>query len=276
MSHVEAPFIIAVIRSKEKSLLGDNEITRMMHAASIKEVRGVLMSTLYAPFLTDDISIQDGLTNSLEAEFAWLHRSLDSKKILAFIGARYDILHIALGCIALAKGELHMPAISKLGVLSQDTLQAMIFTNDFVATPGTAFYVKKIAAQKEAIAHNTWSMPFLFAEMRDALEELMESLAVTPFMHALATQVQKRHASDDALRADGLPESATVYEWEWDAKAIELARSQRFEPTGYDPIIAYWIIKEMEVKTISLVCTSIAGGFTKEETTALIRPFAHV
>ncbi|MDA1169348.1 MAG: V-type ATPase subunit [bacterium] len=276
MSYVEAPFIIAVIRSKEKNLLGDNEITRMMHASSLKEAREVLMSTPYAPFITGDISVQDGLTSYAEAEFGWLSRSIENRKILAFIGARYDMLHIASGIIALAKGELHMPAISTVGLLSQNTLQEMIFTESFEETTATAFYVNKIAVQKEAIANNTWSMPFLFAEMRDALEELLESLATTPFMHALVLHVKNHHASDIALRSNGLPADATAYEWEWDATAIELARTKRFEPTGHDPIIAYWIIKEMEIKTINLLCTAIAGGFTKQEATALIRPFAHV
>lgn len=276
MSHVEAPFIIAVIRSKEKNLLGDNEFTRLGHAISIKEAREVLMSTPYAPFITGDILLRGGLMNALEAEFQWLSRSLDSRNILAFIGARYDILHMARGIIALAKGELHMPAISKVGLLSQDVLQEMIFTEGFAETFATALYVTKIAVQKKAIANDTWSIPFLFAEMRDALEELLESLATTPFMHALALHVKNRHASDIALRNDGLPADATAYEWEWDARAIELALSQRFEPTGYDPIIAYWIIKEMEIKTVQLVCTALSGGFTKQETTALIRPFAHV
>lgn len=276
MPQVEAPFIIAVIREKEKTLLSDNEITRIMHEMSLLDAREVLMDTPYALFLTEDVSIPHGLTKALEAEFLWLAEHLDDKNVLAFIAARYDVLHLAQAIIALNAGEPHVPEMSRIGTLSHELLQEMVFTQGYVPTKETRFWVEAVRVQKEAITNNTWSMPFLFESMQHVLEDRLQELASTPFMKQLAAQVKSRHESDSALRGDAGVTDAVAYEWDWDAKAIRLAASLRFEPIGYDPIIAYWITKEMEVKTITLVFAALAGGFSPEEVTRLIRPFAHV
>lgn len=276
MPQVEAPFIIAVIREKEKHLLGDNEITRIMHADSVADAREVLMSTPYAMFLTEDSSIRSGLTRALEAEFSWLREHLDDKDTLAFIGARYDVLHVAQAVIALSLGEPHAPLSPALGTLSHEMIHEMVFTEGNGETKETQFWSRHIRAQKEALQQGTWSMPFLFESMQHALEERLQELANTPFAKALASHVQSRHESDRMFREDTTRTDSTQYEWQWDAKAIELARSLRFEPIGYDPIIAYWITKEMEVKTINLIFAGLTSGFSHEEIAALIRPFAHV
>lgn len=276
MSRVEAPFITAVIREKEKSLLGDNEITRIMHADSQGDAREVLMSTPYAMFLTENASVQSGVVRALEAEFLWLEDHLDDADTLAFIAARYDVLHLAQAIIALGAGEPHAPLISRIGTLSHDALQEMVFTQEHAETKDTRFWMKHITAQKEAIAAGTWSMPFLFASMQRVLEERLADLANTPFTKALAEHTRSRHESDMNARKEGTLLDATRYEWEWDAKAIALARELRFEPIGYDPIIAYWITKEMEVRNITLLFAALAGGFSKEEATSLIRPLAHL
>src|SRR3989344_1760952 len=271
MSYVEAPFLIAVIREKEKSLLGDNEITRIMHAKSLADAREVLMSTPYAMFLSEGSSIQSGLTSALEHEFIWLERHLDNSNILAFIAARYDVLHVAQAVIALAEGEVHAPSTSRIGTVSHSMLQELVFTNSNAMTKEMKFWVSCIASQKDAIVNGTWSMPFLFASMQQVLEERLRSLASTPFMKTLAEQLKSRHESDRKLQEDRSRTDAARYEWEWDVQAIKLARSFRFEPVGYDPIIAYWITKEMERKTISLMFAALAGGFSTEETRSFIR-----
>lgn len=274
MSTVEAPFIIAVIREKEKSFLGTNEMTRIMHADSAQSAREVLMSTPYAVFLSGDTPLRTGLTAALEAEFMWLTESLDNKEALAFIGARYDALHVAQGIIALQKGEVHMPATSHIGILSHDMLHNMIFTPEYIPSKHTHHWYEYIQEQKHAIQENTWTMPLLFEAMQRALEERLAQIAFTPFMKELAEHVKNHHASDTIMQKNSDVAHATQYEWEWDAKAIALAQKQRFEPIGYDPIIAYWIMKEMEIKTITLMFASIMGGFSKEETTSLIRSSA--
>jgi len=276
MSNVEAPFIIAVIREKEKSLLGDNEITRMMHAASLHDAREVLMSTPYALFLAQGAAVQDALMSALEAEFLWLKSHLDNKSILAFIGARYDVLHVAQGIIALASGQINIPTTTHIDTLTHHTIQEMIFLEGYIPTKDTLFWHKHIAVQKEAIKNGTWSMPYLFESMEQVVEERLATLATTPFMKSLATHVREQHQSDRAFREHAETVDVSRYEREWDAKIIALAKTLRFEPIGYDPIIAYWVTKEMEIKTIRLMFASLANGFSKEEILTLVRPFAHV
>ncbi len=276
MPQVEPPYIIAVIREKEKGFLGENEITRMMHATSLQEAREVLMSTPYAVFLTGDVSVRDGLYRALEAEYLWLEETIDSTDAIAFIGARYDVLHIAQGIIVFAKREPHMPNTNRLGTLSHATLQEMIFTPGYTDTKDLTFWLEFIATQKEAIKNNAWSMPFLFDAMQHMLEERLAHVAFTPFMRVLALHAKSHHERDIALRSSSSFTEAMKYEWEWDANVVALAREKRHDPTGYDPIIAYWLLKEMEVKTITLIFAALTGGFSKEETTSLIRPLARV
>ena len=276
MSHVEAPFIIAVIREKEKRFLGEPEMVRIMHATSLAEAREVLLSTPYALYLAGDASLSDGLTQYLESEFLWLQQSLDNANVVAFLAARYDALHCAQAVIALATGQPHVSAISRIGTLSHNTLQAMVFTDGYIPTKSTQYWFTCIHRQREAIAAGTWSMPFLFESMQHALEDYLEALATTSFMKALSSLVRERHISDMAFRNNLGQVDPARYEREWDAKAATLARDLRFEPVGYDPIVAYWITREMEYKTIRLLFAARAGGFAKQETLSLIRPFAHV
>ncbi len=277
MPTVEAPFIIAVIREKEKFLFGDNEVTRMMHTLSMKDAREVLMSTPYAMFLQEGVSVSDALTNALETEYAWLAEHLDNEKIVAFIGARYDALHIALGIMALHNGQTHMPKVPELGILSQELLQEFIFTNSDKPDTQYQYWQDVIAREKQELAAHTWATTQFFIRIQEALEQRLQQLAKTPLMHALADSTRERHARDIELRNS--PEQlndATQYEYDWDMQAVTRAQAFYIEPTGYDPIIAYWIIKEMEVKTIRLIFAGLAGGFSREEIQALIRPLTRV
>ncbi|OGY31198.1 MAG: hypothetical protein A3C02_04755 [Candidatus Andersenbacteria bacterium RIFCSPHIGHO2_02_FULL_45_11] len=248
MSTTEAPFIIAVIREKEKSLLGDNEITRIMHASSASEAREVLMSTPYAVFLSDGTSVPDALVRALEAEFAWLQDSLDDNDILAYIAARYDVLHLAQAIIAYASNVPHIQYATHIGTLTHEMLYAMVFTQEYVASKESRFWLACVQTQKKAIAEQVWNMPFLFESMRRVLEDRLTALAKTPLTRALAQHVQSRHAADKAWQKGGVHADVAHYESEWDSRAIALVRELRFEPVGYDPIVAYWITREMEVK----------------------------
>lgn len=271
MPEVEAPFIIAVIREKEKYLLGDQEITRILHTSSLSDAREQLMSTPYGVFLVDGVPLQTGLVRAMEAEFLWLRDSLDNADIVAFIAARYDVLHCAQAIIALATGDPHVPSTSAVGTVSHEVLQAMAFTADYTPNKQTQFWYNVMQTQKAAIRENRWSMSYLFVSMQRALEDRFTMLATTPFMKSLASSVKSRHEHDAVFRQHTSATDATQYEWEWDAKTIDLVRGFRFDPVGYDAIIAYWITKEMEVKSINLIYAALANGFSKEEARLLLR-----
>lgn len=257
MSTVEAPFIIAVIREKEKSLLGDNEITRIMHASSLSEAREVLMSTPYAVFLSDGISVPDALVRALEAEFAWLQESLDDRGILAYIAARYDVLHLAQAIIAYVTNMPYAQHATRIGTLTHEMLHAMVFAEENMVSKESRFWFACVQAQKKAAIEQVWSMAFLFESMRCVLEDQLTSLAKTPLTRALAQYVRDRHAADAVWQHEGVHADVARYEWDWDARAIALAQELRFEPIGYDPIVAYWITKEMEVKKTALMFAAL-------------------
>ncbi|OGY37230.1 MAG: hypothetical protein A3E36_01380 [Candidatus Andersenbacteria bacterium RIFCSPHIGHO2_12_FULL_45_11b] len=271
MPTVEAPFITAVIREKEKTMLGENEVTRIMHAQTMHDMREVLMTTPYATHLANDVSISDAVTNYLEQEFAWLADSLDNDMVLAFLGTRYDALHVAQGILALSAGESAMPSIPELGILSHAQLQEMIFDSVFIEKAPASSWARIIQEQQQAIAQGTWSSPQLFAAMQQELEVQLEHFAQSPFMHELAALAKAHHEADHAMRNATLPESAAAYERTWDESALALAKQFQYEPVGYDPIVAYWITKEYEAKNIRLLVAAIQGGFSQQEAGALIR-----
>lgn len=261
MSTVEAPFIIAVIREKEKSLLGDNEITRIMHAPSLDEAREVLMSTPYAVFLSDGTSVPDALVRAIEAEFAWLQDSLDDRDILAYIAARYDVLHLAQAIIAYAMNVPYVKHATSIGTLTHATLHAMVFTEEYSVSKESRAWFACVQTQKKAITEQTWSTSFLFESMQHVLEDRLTSLSKTPLTRALAQYIQDRHAADAIWQHYGVHADVAQYELEWDSRAIALVRELRFEPVGYDPIVAYWITKEMEVKKTALMFAALTYAY---------------
>ncbi|MCH8748134.1 V-type ATPase subunit [Patescibacteria group bacterium] len=75
----------------------------------------------------------------------------------------------------------------------------------------------------------------------------------------------------DLLQAVRKRESATAYERAWDEVALTAAREYRAAPIGFDPIIAFWITLELEVKTIRLIISGKLQGLTSEQLSPLVR-----
>jgi vacuolar-type H+-ATPase subunit C/Vma6 len=272
MSRVEAPFITAVIREKEKSSFSDLHVSRILNAPSVQEMREVLMGTPYGIHLADGSSIPDGAMKFLEHEYVWLTEHLDNAEVVAFISDRYDALHIALGLLARTQGETTMPHIPKLGILSHAILQEMIFDEVFLEKSTWSEIIK---TQLDAIKDNSWTSSMLFEAMKIGLEEALAYHAKTQFMKDIARITKEHHESDSAIReSDEMPEDITAYELSWDTSVIERAKTFTYEPVGYDPIVAYWMLKELEVKNIRMLYAALSGGFSKEETRALIRNLA--
>ncbi|MEO6078071.1 MAG: V-type ATPase subunit [Candidatus Andersenbacteria bacterium] len=272
MPRVEAPFITAVIREKEKSAFSELHVSRILNAPNAQEMREVLMGTPYGIHLADGSSIPDGAEKHLEHEYSWLTEHLDSADVLAFISARYDALHIALGILARTQEETTMPHIPKLGMLSHAVLQEMIFDEVFAKEDIWSAIIKN---QITATKNNSWTSSMLFEAMKTGLEEALASHAKTAFMKDITRVTKEHHESDSAIRESGeMPGDITAYELSWDTSVIERAKTFRYEPVGYDPIVAYWMLKELEVKNIRMLYAALSGGFSQEETRALIRQLA--
>ncbi len=275
MPKTEAPFVIAIIREKENYLLRDDDITRILHAETLHDAREALMSTPYAAYLADAPSVPAAVKSAMEAEFAWLADLIDDKRALQFIGARYDLLHIAQAILAFASGASAADKEAAIGTLRHEAIHAMVFTDSYVPGKDDRFFFDIVAAQKAAIQDGTWNATTLFSDMEQALEERLAALAYTPFMKKIAELVKEKHESDREFRLRDMSQAdAAQHERRWDTALLALAREERYEVIGYDPVIAYWIIKEMEAKTITMIFAALAGGFSKEQTTSLVRTFS--
>lgn len=275
MPKTEAPFITAIIREKENYLLSTDDLTRILHADTMHDAREALMSTPYALYLTDTPSIQHAVSRAMEAEFAWLSDLINEPRVLAFIATRYDLLHLAQAILARAMGAGVAQSGENIGTLSHEKIHAMVFTDAFVPEKEDRFFFTLATTQKEAIENGTWNTTMLFSAMERALEERLEETAYTPFMKRIASLAKEKHAADYEFRThDMMAQDAAQYERTWDTKLLALAKEQRYEVIGYDPVIAYWIIKEMEAKTITMVFAALAGGFSKERTASLTRTFS--
>ncbi len=275
MPKTEAPFVIAIIREKENYLLSNDDLTRILHADTLHDAREALMSTPYAVYLSDTPSIQRAMSKAMEAEFAWLFDLIDQPRVLAFLSARYDLLHLAQAILALASGSGSSQTSEKIGTLSHETIHAMVFTDSFVPEKEDRFFFTVATEQKEAIKNGAWNTTMLFSAMEHALEERLATAAYTPFMKRIADLTKEKHAADREFRTqDMMVQDAAQYERQWDTTLLLLAREQKHEVIGYDAVIAYWIIKEMEVKTITMVFAGLAGGFSKERIASLTRTFS--
>ena len=276
MPKTEAPFIIAIIREKENYLLSNDDLTRILHADTLHDAREALMSTPYALYLSDTPSIQQAMSKAMEAEFAWLSDLIDQPRVLAFLAARYDLLHLAQAILAsVTSGSGSSETNEKIGTLSSEKIHAMVFTDSFVPEKEDVFFFAIATKQKEAIKNGTWNTTMLFSAMEHALEERLATTAYTPFMKTIAGLAKEKHAADYEFRTqDMIGQDAAQYERKWDTKLLALALDQKHEVIGYDAVIAYWIIKEMEAKTITMVFSALAGGFSKERTASLTRTFS--
>jgi V/A-type H+/Na+-transporting ATPase subunit C len=66
--------------------------------------------------------------------------------------------------------------------------------------------------------------------------------------------------------------SAIEYDRAWDEALVNLLRQYRWQAEGYDPILAYWYAKELEVKTVRLVLSAKLGGLAAKTVATLVRP----
>lgn len=83
------------------------------------------------------------------------------------------------------------------------------------------------------------------------------------------------HMTDTILEEVRAGRGAVAYERAFDEALISLLRAHRLEVSGYDPIIAYWLSKEMERKTLRMVLSAKFSGVDAVVLKELVRPLAH-
>lgn len=306
MPQTEAPFIIGVIREREKNLLDSEHFIRFIEATSLSDALRVLNDTVYAAWLNPTAGLEAGL-NALASHLIstqrWLDELLDQARVSQFIAARYDGLNVAEALIAYGERHDKPSTLSPLGWLDHELLYSAIWhQHDLTSLPD--LWRRLIISHLTLLPSDKpdWKKR-LIEQVAEATMGWYEQCAVTPLMTKISQLYRDRYATDRLLRTtdqrlpdimgrlqvDGythltLPNLTTVrelqdslaYELSWDKELMTAIAGARFEPIGYDPILSFWYRQELEIKTLHLLLTAKANHLPKETLLKMISPLAPI
>ena len=71
--------------------------------------------------------------------------------------------------------------------------------------------------------------------------------------------------------AEALKESPSAFERWCDNRLIETIRPQKTNPASMGPVIAYYLARQNEIKTVRIILTAKANGFSEEATRERVR-----
>jgi len=271
MTSGQIPFIVGVIREKEKSLLEQDEYTRLIDDITSGNARSVLTDTAYGLHLAGDLTPAQALDARLYEEFSWLVNELGANHpAMIYIAARYDALHIANALIDYQAGKEMASAKTRLGLLSAELLTSTIWRNhgwEDVPAPWRTF----MQEQRDATQSDDWSRKQVLEAVGEQYLEVLKGAGKSKLMKSLTALTQERTELEKEIRPDSLPTDLVAYEKEWDEKVLTEVRKHRFEPDTIDAIVAWWYALAIEVKTIRLLLLSIGGKTNKETLTNLTR-----
>lgn len=297
MPKVDPIFIIGVIREKEKNFLQPDEYTRLT-----ENIRG-LRDTPYGETLTSEITLasaNEAIAHHLREELQWLSLYLDNDQVLAFMTSRYDAMNIVSAITQFKRGDKTLQLPSSLGSVSQDALFAAIWDGNFEPLHKLAW--KDIIEQEMHEAKKEdWHASQLLDRMSAHYADVLQKLAFTPLTKRLATIAAHRREVDTVLRLEskktiteimrqlkdwehmhvtqeGVEQvknqiSATAYELAWDKEMMAAISPYRFHISGYDPIIAYWVAKQIESQNIRLIVAGKLANLATEKIKSFARPY---
>ena len=289
MPSVDPPYVIGVIREKEKGLLSADEYTRIVGAPTPEEAVHVLNDTPYGIAFEQSGSAFEALSIHLRQELDWLQELIKDKDVVTFITARYDGLAItsALFDVRDGKDTLSMPVA--LASISPQLLERIMWHNEGIEDAPVRWQ-EYIRSESERVRQDDWTKTDALTRAEAQVKDVMKQAARTPMMKSIAALVSERLALDLAVRVqqvipEQLPDflekesatavadqvSATAYEKAWDERLLTLVRDRRNEPIGYDPIVGYWYAKEIEAKTLRLLLFAKLGGMSTSQMAPLIR-----
>lgn len=296
MPATESPFVIGVIREKEKSFLETDEYTRLVEAPDVEASRKSLIDTVYGTFIERETTVGAGLKAHLQQEWLWLKEVLDDGHVLQFLGARYDGLNIAGVLLDMRAGRESLRAWSSLGSIPVEMLVELLREGDIedwemVPEVWRAFLQEEVAR----VTTDNWSAGETLTRVKEQVIAVWEHTANSPLMmeltHLWAEHLQHDEAwrkeagdteamevqrpsflNEEAVRSLQEETSAVSYELAWDVRMIELLQPAKTMPVGSDPIVAWWIAKELEVKTIRLLLAGKSSGMEVAALRELIRP----
>lgn len=263
MPSVDTTFIVGVLREWEKGLLEADEYTRIIEANTIKEAIHTLVDTPYGSYMGKPIEagvVFKALDYHLQLVHTWLADKLADSRVLQFISARYDALNIGTCLVQYGHGAKEPGQLSALGYISADALHSSVWHGlgwDMMPE----FWERAI----KELQQEEFEPTILLEHIAHKAGVWLSSLAFTALMHQLVEAQQGRLATAAAIRPYLQDEGALEQEKQWDEEVMKIIKQYKNEPTGFDPIVAFWYAKELEVKCLRLLLTAkIAGQVTDE------------
>lgn len=297
MSKVDPIYIIGVIREKEKNFLQPDEYIRL------QEHVGALRDTAYGQTLPTHISLADAdkaIEHHLREELTWLTSYLDNDQVIAFMTARYDAINIVSALLQKKRESNTLALPSSLGSISQDALFAAIWNSDFTQLAKSPWQ-HMIETEIEQLSKPDWHASQLLDRMATHVPAILEKAAFTPLTRQLAAIALHRSQTDAALRLENKQSltdvinelhawnhhhisqtianqvkthvSATEYELAWDKEIMAAISPYRFHVSGYDPVIAYWVAKQIESQNVRLIIAGKLASLPKETIASFSRPY---
>jgi vacuolar-type H+-ATPase subunit C/Vma6 len=270
MPTADATYQIGVIREWEKDFLEDDEFTRLINAPSAKETVHVLVDTPYGKWIdtnSSEVSVFTALVRHLEEIHEWLKDTVKDERVLQFVSARYDALNIATALIEKGQEIEEMGAKSKLGSISPDVIQSTVWNNlswELLPEIWEPFIREQIAGDinKEEVAEKAGALTATWKK----------ELAFTPLMKELARISEEWDVADEKSRPYKEGDvSASAYEQARDEEVLNAIRKYRLDPIGFDPVIAFWYGKEIEVKNLRILLSAKLSGVESDKIRELKR-----
>jgi vacuolar-type H+-ATPase subunit C/Vma6 len=261
MPTADATYQIGVIREWEKGFLEEDEFTRLIDAPSAKEAFHVLADTPYGKWIDTEnyeSSSFDSLARHLQEVHEWLKDTVKDERVLQFISARYDALNISTALIEKGRNIQEMGTKSKLGSISPDVIQSTVWNNlswEMLPEIWGSFIKEQLESSldKEKIVAKTGVLTSVWKKQ----------LAFTPLMREIAAVDESWSGKDEESRPyeekeDGI--TASAYELNRDEEILDIIRKYRLDPIGYDPVIAFWYGKEIEVRNLRILLSAKLSG----------------
>lgn len=272
MPTVDATYQIGVIREWEKGFLEEDEFTRLIDSPSSRQALNVLTDTPYGKWIDTEnfeLSVFGSLVRHLQEIHEWLKDTVEDERVLQFVSARYDALNISTALIEKGQGIEEMGAKSKLGSISSDVIQSTVWNNlswemlpeiweSFIRDQLSSPINKEDIVSKAGVLMTVWK----------------KQLAFTPLMRELSVLDERWSSEDENSRPYEEKKggaTASAHELERDEQRLDVIRKYRLDPIGFDPVIAFWYGKEIEVRGLRILLSAKLSGVEPTELKGLKR-----
>lgn len=199
----DTPYIIGVIRNRERTLLGTDEYTRLIEAPTASEAVRALNDTSYGKWFEDSADSAAALA-ALETHLVdtqqWLLALLAPGSTRQFMQTRYDGLAMADALLAYHAGAQGPANVSPLGSLTEHVLYEVVWKG--TAEPDLKSPWRQLAAdwRDTAVTRQDRWQTRLVRDIQRTVTSILSQAASTPLQHHLVQLHADQTVVDSLLR----------------------------------------------------------------------------